>query len=79
MSGLVLAGRMEPIRLEREHCHVWRQIRVEERIVPIGCAVKGVVGREEFDVDFLVEYMLHHEAHHMYQMFMRRIRVAAAS
>jgi len=32
-----------------------------------------------FDVDFLVEYMLHHEAHHMYQMFMRRIRVAAAS
>jgi hypothetical protein len=30
-----------------------------------------------FDVDFLVEYMLHHEAHHMYQMFMRRIRVAA--
>jgi len=29
-----------------------------------------------FDVDFLVEYMLHHEAHHLYQMFMRRIRVA---
>src|SRR6185295_743806 len=26
-----------------------------------------------FDVDFLVEYMLHHEAHHVYQMFMRRI------
>jgi uncharacterized damage-inducible protein DinB len=30
-----------------------------------------------FDVDFLVEYMLHHEAHHVYQMFTRRIRVAA--
>jgi hypothetical protein len=26
-----------------------------------------------FDVEFLVEYMLHHEAHHVYQMFMRRI------
>jgi DinB family protein len=30
-----------------------------------------------FDVDFLVEYLLHHEAHHVYQMFTRRIRVAA--
>jgi uncharacterized damage-inducible protein DinB len=29
-----------------------------------------------FDVDFLVEYMMHHEAHHLYQMFTRRIRVA---
>jgi len=30
-----------------------------------------------FDVDFLVEYMVRHEAHHVYQMFMRRITVAA--
>ena len=30
-----------------------------------------------FDVDFLVEYMVHHEAHHVYQMFTRRIKVAA--
>jgi hypothetical protein len=30
-----------------------------------------------FDVDFLVEYMVHREAHHVYQMFMRRIKVAA--
>jgi hypothetical protein len=26
-----------------------------------------------FDVEFLVEYMAHHEAHHVYQMFIRRI------
>ncbi len=26
-----------------------------------------------FDVHFLVEYMAHHEAHHIYQMFQRRI------
>ena len=26
-----------------------------------------------FDVEFLVEYMTHHEAHHVYQMFMRRV------
>ena len=26
-----------------------------------------------FDVEFLVEYMAHHEAHHLYQMFTRRV------
>jgi hypothetical protein len=26
-----------------------------------------------FDVEFLVEYMVHHEAHHVYQMFSRRV------
>ena len=26
-----------------------------------------------FDVEFLVDYMAHHEAHHVYQMFMRRV------
>jgi hypothetical protein len=26
-----------------------------------------------FDVEFLVEYMAHHEAHHVYQMFTRRV------
>jgi hypothetical protein len=26
-----------------------------------------------FDVQFLVEYMAHHEAHHVYQMFTRRV------
>jgi hypothetical protein len=26
-----------------------------------------------FDIQFLVEYMAHHEAHHVYQMFMRRV------
>ena len=26
-----------------------------------------------FDVEFLVEDMVHHEAHHVYQMFMRRV------
>jgi DinB superfamily len=25
------------------------------------------------DIDFLVEYMAHHEAHHVYQMFTRRV------
>ena len=25
-----------------------------------------------FDIEFLVEYMAHHEAHHVYQMFTRR-------
>jgi hypothetical protein len=28
-----------------------------------------------FDIDFLIEYMVHHEAHHVYQMFVRRIPV----
>ena len=32
-----------------------------------------------FDVQFLVEYMVHHEAHHIYQMFTRRIPLSAAS
>jgi uncharacterized damage-inducible protein DinB len=32
-----------------------------------------------FDVEFLVEYMLHHEAHHVYQMFMRRIELGQRS
>ncbi len=50
MSGLVLAGRVEPIRLEREHRHVRRQIRIEQRVVPISCAIDGVVGRQEFDL-----------------------------
>ena len=27
----------------------------------------------KFDVEFLIEYMVHHEAHHVYQMFQRRI------
>jgi DinB superfamily len=31
-----------------------------------------------FDVEFLVEYMLHHEAHHVYQMFVRRIPLTTA-
>ena len=26
-----------------------------------------------FDIEFLVEYMAHHEAHHVYQMFTRRV------
>jgi hypothetical protein len=26
-----------------------------------------------FDIDFLIEYMVHHEAHHVYQMFVRRL------
>jgi hypothetical protein len=26
-----------------------------------------------FDIGFLVEYMAHHEAHHVYQMFARRV------
>ena len=26
-----------------------------------------------FDIEFLVEYMAHHEAHHLYQMFTRRV------
>jgi DinB family protein len=26
-----------------------------------------------FDVEFLIEYMGHHEAHHVYQIFMRRL------
>jgi hypothetical protein len=26
-----------------------------------------------FDVEFLVDYMLQHEAHHVYQLFMRRV------
>jgi hypothetical protein len=29
-----------------------------------------------FDVDFLIEYMVHHDAHHVYQLFMRRIPLA---
>jgi hypothetical protein len=32
-----------------------------------------------FDVEFLVEYMAHHEAHHVYQMFMRRVPLVRAN
>jgi hypothetical protein len=28
-----------------------------------------------FDVEFLIRYMAHHEAHHLYQMFMRRVEL----
>lgn len=28
---------------------------------------------ERFDVHFQVEYMAHHEAHHIYQLFLRRV------
>ena len=30
-----------------------------------------------FDVHFQVEYMVHHEAHHIYQLFQRRLQVEA--
>ncbi len=32
-----------------------------------------------FDVLFLIEYMVHHEAHHVYQMFQRRLPLIAAA
>lgn len=31
-----------------------------------------------FDVKFQIEYMAHHEAHHLYQMFQRRALLAAS-
>jgi hypothetical protein len=32
-----------------------------------------------FDIEFLIEYMVHHEAHHVYQMFMRRLSLGRLS
>jgi hypothetical protein len=45
-----------------------------EQLSPVGWRRQGrhpTFGT--FDIDFLIEYMVHHEAHHVYQMLMRRI------